>query len=129
MDTEGETLYVAGNAEHVAWRVTDWRAHAKWTSLLGEDTADGAEPHCDCRSFAWEASSGTLLMTSDGGVFARSSPIVEVGSDGGWLWEGVRIYGEVVIRPAAGCFPFGNRHIETLLRGRARRVIAAYYHL
>lgn len=73
-DTEGETLYVAGNAEHVAWRVTDWRAHAKWTSLLGEDTADGAEPHCDCRSFAWEASSGTLLMTSDGGVFARSSP-------------------------------------------------------
>lgn len=72
---DDKTLYVAGNADHVAWRVTDWRGPApSWDSLLGGDTSDGAEPHCDCRNFAWDDESASLLLTSDGGVFRRSAP-------------------------------------------------------
>ena len=46
----------------------------KWTELWEKDTSDGSEPHGDCRNYAWDGANGRLVLTSDGGVFAREQP-------------------------------------------------------
>ncbi len=79
-----DILYVAGNAGAVAWRVDIFRG--RWDAMYGNDTADGSCPHCDCRSWAWEKHSNSALLTSDGGVFMRSSPR----SAGSGAWHGVQ---------------------------------------
>jgi hypothetical protein len=79
-----DILYVAGNAGAVAWRVDIFRG--QWDAMYGNDTADGSCPHCDCRNWAWDKRSNSALLTSDGGVFMRSSPR-EAGSG---AWRGVQ---------------------------------------
>ena len=66
------TLFVAGNGGDVVYRVDV--ASGTWTSMLGNDTADGSAPHVDCRHLAWDAARKALILTSDGGMFMRSSP-------------------------------------------------------
>jgi hypothetical protein len=65
-------VYVAGNAGALAWRVDI--ATGKWEKLWDADTSDGSAPHGDCRNYAWDAARGRLVLTSDGGVFAREKP-------------------------------------------------------
>ena len=43
--SDDSTLYVAGNADALTWRV-DWAAGA-WADLGATDTTDGSEPHSD----------------------------------------------------------------------------------
>eukprot|EP00937_MAST-01D_sp_MAST-1D-sp2_P003279 g3279.t1 len=97
-----DTLFVAGNGDHIAWRVR-WREGA-WTKMFGRSgTADGSAPHCDCRNFAWRgggagagvgagagavAADGALVLVSDGGLFERSSPsapdVTDKATGGSW---------------------------------------------
>jgi hypothetical protein len=70
-DEEG-TLYVAGNADALTWRV-DWR-DGVWTESHTDDTSDGSAPHGDCRAYYWEGTGGGLVMLSDGGAFLRTAP-------------------------------------------------------
>lgn len=70
--TDPSILYVAGNGEHIAFRVT--LPEGNWTSLTREDTMDNSAPHCDCRSLSFNPDLNELVLTSDGGVFARSAP-------------------------------------------------------
>ena len=79
-----EILYVAGNAGAVAWRVDVVRG--RWDSMYGNDTIDGSCPHCDCRNWAWDERTSSALLTSDGGVFMRTSPR----SAGSGAWHGVQ---------------------------------------
>ena len=67
-------LYVAGNAESLAWRVD--MDSGIWTPLWDTpDVLDGSVPHADCRNFAWDDSDGgRLLLVTDGGVYARVRP-------------------------------------------------------
>ena len=72
-------LFVAGNGDKIAYRVhlddtPGGRIDAVWTSMAGEDASNGAAPHCDCRNFAWDPASGSLLLVSDGGIFRRTEP-------------------------------------------------------
>ena len=47
----------------------------KWSKMWDEDVVDGSLPHGDCRNFAWDPDNGgRVVLTSDGGVFARSQP-------------------------------------------------------
>jgi hypothetical protein len=77
-------LYVAGNAGAVAWRVDI--ANSLWYAMYGNDTADGSCPHCDCRNWAWDERTNSALLTSDGGVFIRTSPRTA----GEGVWRGVQ---------------------------------------
>lgn len=78
---EANTLYVAGNAGALAWRV-NVSGSGTWTKMWDRpDVLDGSIPHGDCRNYAWETASGSrisegdrLILVSDGGVFARTSP-------------------------------------------------------
>lgn len=79
-----DILYVAGNAGAVAWRVDV--ARGRWDAMYGNDTADGSCPHCDCRNWAWDKRTNAALLTSDGGVFMRTSPRTA----GGGVWKGVQ---------------------------------------
>eukprot|EP01062_Namystynia_karyoxenos_P064198 TRINITY_DN570_c1_g1_i1.p1 TRINITY_DN570_c1_g1~~TRINITY_DN570_c1_g1_i1.p1 ORF type:complete len:927 (+),score=309.49 TRINITY_DN570_c1_g1_i1:83-2782(+) len=76
---EPSILYVAGNAGSVVYRVR-WAA-AKWEEMWGAE-AKGTIPHSDCRNFAWDAARDALLLTSDGGIFARLQPRT---SGGVWI--------------------------------------------
>lgn len=68
-----DLLYVAGNAEALAWRVNVTTGN--WTKMWDEpDVVDGSIPHGDCRNFAWDHENDRLLLVSDGGVFARIQP-------------------------------------------------------
>jgi hypothetical protein len=68
-----DLLYVAGNAEALAWRVNI--TTGEWTKLWDiPDIIDGSVPHGDCRNFAWDHSKDRLLLATDGGVFARVKP-------------------------------------------------------
>ena len=68
-----DLLYVAGNADALAWRVNI--TTGEWTKLWDEpDVLDGSIPHGDCRNFAWDHQHDRLLLVSDGGVFARVNP-------------------------------------------------------
>jgi len=78
-----DIVYVAGNAGAVAWRVDV--TQGRWDIMYGNDTRDGSCPHCDCRSWAWDHHTGSALLTSDGGVFLRTSPRA-----GGGVWKGVQ---------------------------------------
>ena len=73
-------LYVAGNGGQVVWRGR-WREDdPAWEDML-QDVAEGTGlPHVDCRNFAWDAETGSLVLVSDGGVFVRSSPKEKGGS-------------------------------------------------
>ena len=76
---DASLLFVAGNGDKIAYRVhidaAGGGGHtASWTSMTGNDTASGAAPHCDCRNLAWDEASGSLLLTSDGGIFRRTNP-------------------------------------------------------
>ncbi len=79
-----DILYVAGNAGAVAWRVDILQG--RWDIMYGNDTRDGSCPHCDCRSWAWDKDTGSALLTSDGGVFMRTSPRTL----GEGVWRGVQ---------------------------------------
>jgi hypothetical protein len=79
-----DILYVAGNAGAVAWRVDILRG--RWDEMYGNDTSDGSCPHCDCRNWAWDKRTDSALLTSDGGVFMRSSPRTA----GSGVWRGVQ---------------------------------------
>eukprot|EP01062_Namystynia_karyoxenos_P064200 TRINITY_DN570_c1_g2_i2.p1 TRINITY_DN570_c1_g2~~TRINITY_DN570_c1_g2_i2.p1 ORF type:complete len:924 (+),score=216.10 TRINITY_DN570_c1_g2_i2:84-2774(+) len=68
---EPSILYVAGNAAAVVYRVR-WAA-GSWEKAWGSE-ASGTTPHGDCRNFAWDSARDALLLTSDGGVFARLQP-------------------------------------------------------
>lgn len=68
-----ETLFVAGNADALVWRVA-WRTGAWVVSAGRNDTRDGSAPHADCRRYFWEPTSGSLLLLSDGGAFLREQP-------------------------------------------------------
>ena len=70
--SDDSMLFVAGNAGALTWRV-DW-ASGTWTETSGRDTADGSEPHSDCRNYFWEATTGSLMLLSDGGAFLRTEP-------------------------------------------------------
>lgn len=70
--TNPDLLFVAGNAAKLAYRVH--LPSQNWTDLTGADTVDGSAPHCDCRNYAWDSVSGSLLLVSDGGVFRRIQP-------------------------------------------------------
>ena len=48
----------------------------------GTATPDSA-PHADARNFFWDATSGELLLTDDGGIYKRTSPLA-VSTAGGW---------------------------------------------
>ncbi|KAL3915133.1 MAG: hypothetical protein SGILL_005791, partial [Bacillariaceae sp.] len=73
-----DLLYVAGNAEALAWRVNT--TTGAWTKLWDKpDVMDGSIPHGDCRNYAWDNGSGneenpTLVLVSDGGIFSRIQP-------------------------------------------------------
>ena len=79
---EADTLYVAGNAGALAWRVNVSAGSGTWTKMWDRpDVPDGSIPHGDCRNYAWETAAGSgasegdrLVLVSDGGVFARTSP-------------------------------------------------------
>ena len=71
--TDSATLFVAGNGDKIAFRVDV--PTAAWTTMTDDkDTVDGSAPHCDCRNFAWDAASESLLLVSDGGIFRREQP-------------------------------------------------------
>ena len=53
------------------------------TSLTQEGTADGTTVHADGRQFAFDAS-GRLLLGTDGGIYARTSPTTN-----GGIWMGL----------------------------------------
>ena len=78
--TDPTLLFVAGNGDKIAYRVrldqqtSTTKIHAAWSSLTGNDTSNNAAPHCDCRNFAWDRDSGSLLLVSDGGIFRRTQP-------------------------------------------------------
>jgi hypothetical protein len=68
-----DLLYVAGNADSLAWRVNV--TTGIWTKLWDNpDVLDGSIPHGDCRNFAWDSHQQRLLLVSDGGVFVREQP-------------------------------------------------------
>ncbi|KAL3910322.1 MAG: hypothetical protein SGILL_007738 [Bacillariaceae sp.] len=72
-----DMMYVAGNAEALAWRVNT--TTGEWSKLWDEDVVDGSIPHGDCRNYAWDSgdckdSDARLVLVSDGGVFARLQP-------------------------------------------------------
>ena len=74
---EADTMYVAGNAGALAWRVNV--SSMVWTKMWDHpDVSDGSIPHGDCRNYAWEEGgqeeSDRLVLVSDGGIFARVSP-------------------------------------------------------
>lgn len=71
--TDPDRLYIAGNGGEVAWR-TNWNSTTPWVSLLGPKESLGTAPHVDCRNYAWDAESGSLILMSDGGIFSRSNP-------------------------------------------------------
>ena len=70
--------------------------------MVGKDTKNGAAPHCDCRNFAWDHRSGSLLLVSDGGVFRRTRPEAPGGE---WLSANVLLdripQGDVCFMPGA----------------------------
>ena len=43
------------------------------------EVPDGSLPHGDCRNYAWDFATNRLILTSDGGVFARENPRVKGG--------------------------------------------------
>ena len=68
-----DLLYVAGNAEALAWRVNV--TTGIWTKMWDQpDVIDGSIPHGDCRNFAWDSIGSRLLLVTDGGIFAREKP-------------------------------------------------------
>ena len=76
-------LYVAGNAGALAWRVDLSNGpKSTWVKLWdAPDVADGSEPHGDCRNYLWDYVNNRLILTSDGGIFARLGP-----NAGGGKW-------------------------------------------
>ena len=70
---DDDTLFVAGNAGALAWRVA-WRS-GTWTEAYGKDTADGSAPHGDCRNYYWEPTTGSLILLNDGGAHMRTMPM------------------------------------------------------
>jgi hypothetical protein len=62
---DDDMLFVAGNAEALAWRVA-WK-NGKWTVAAGID-AHGTSPHGDCRNYYWEPTTGALILLNDGGA-------------------------------------------------------------
>jgi len=110
-------LYVAANAGFLAYRVDWRRALNQgmctynssssnaltvcyntsidlylWTPMWSQsgfvpDTIDNQVPHGDCRNFAWDTDSDSLLLLSDGGVAVRFKP--ESKGQGYWRgWSG-----------------------------------------
>ena len=110
-------LYVAANAGFLAYRVDWRRALNQgmctynssssnaltvcyntsidlylWTPMWSQsgfvpDTIDNQVPHGDCRNFAWDTDSDSLLLLSDGGVSVRFKP--ESKGQGYWRgWSG-----------------------------------------
>jgi len=103
--TNERWLYVAANGNYWVYRV-DWKAaigkppcqitnhstfaclessaQGLWTRMYNppgsgythQDTTDLMVPHVDCRRLYWDYGTGRLMLTSDGGVFARSFPAV-----------------------------------------------------
>ena len=67
-------LYVAGNAESLAWRV-EW-SKGTWSEAFGLDTSDGSTPHVDCRRYFWEPKTSSLILLSDGGAWLREKPSI-----------------------------------------------------
>jgi len=68
-----DLLYVAGNAEALAWRVNV--TTNTWTKMWDRpDVLDGSLPHADCRNYCWDSQSNRLLLVTDGGLFARERP-------------------------------------------------------
>ena len=83
-------LFVAGNGDQIAYRVTLREAnsspgakgglpaarklYASWAAMVGSDVVNGASPHCDCRNFGWDPATNSLLLVSDGGIFRRTQP-------------------------------------------------------
>merc|ERR1719472_111167 len=75
-----DVIYIAGNAAgfgncqqddctlvfRINWSTGSWQ----YMGAKG-DTADGEQPHPDCRNLAWDKSTGNLLLTTDGGLFVR----------------------------------------------------------
>ena len=68
---DDETLFVAGNAEALVYRVK-WR-DGEWAKAWGDDTDDGSYPHADCRRYYW-TDDDALIVLSDGGAHARDAP-------------------------------------------------------
>ena len=70
---DDNNLFVAGNADALVWRVDV--SKGTWVVASGKaDTSDGSEPHSDCRSYYWEATTSSLILLSDGGAFLRTKP-------------------------------------------------------
>eukprot|EP00944_MAST-04C_sp_MAST-4C-sp1_P002596 g2596.t1 len=68
-----DLMYVAGNAGALAWRVNT--TSGLWEKLWDKpEVPDGSLPHGDCRNYAWDFATNRLVLTSDGGVFARENP-------------------------------------------------------
>jgi len=82
-------LYVAGNGgaqpHRVAWATGVWekmwgpRGPARLDPHATHYTSDGSAPHGDCRNWAWRPGAapgdpGSLVLTSDGGIFERDRP-------------------------------------------------------
>lgn len=76
-------VYVAGNAGALVWRVDVMLS--LWVEMYGNDTSDNSAPHCDCRNWAWDSSTNSTLLVSDGGVFMRTNPRVP-----GGVWRGIQ---------------------------------------
>lgn len=80
---QGNIIYVAGNADGpcpepdefcvLVYRI-DW-VNGIWQIMTGSgDTVDGYQPHPDCRDLKWDNSTGSLLLTNDGGIQVRLNP-------------------------------------------------------
>ena len=67
-------LYVVGNGDNIGYRINTRNGNFNWTSLADEDTKDASEPHADCRSVFFDKPGNQIVVTTDGGIYARTKP-------------------------------------------------------
>lgn len=93
--TTAGIVYVTGDDTDVspfsatAYRVTTSGA----TSITGVDTANNSFPHADTRAIAFD-NSGRLILGTDGGIYARTSPQSSSGA-----WTGLNGAGLSLFQP------------------------------
>jgi autotransporter-associated beta strand protein len=83
---------IAGNPFTVTAFRLDFTGNTA-TSLTDGQTGNGSTAHADSRALAFDAS-GRLIMTSDGGIYARTSPDTSTG-----VWQQLNNTGLAVFAP------------------------------
>ena len=98
--TAAGVVYVTGDDTEIspfsatAYRVTISGA----TSLTGADTSNNSFPHADTRAIAFDTT-GRLILGTDGGIYARTSPQTSNGA-----WTGLNGAGLSLFQPYAIAF-------------------------